>query len=165
LSLLRLRYRPENVTGIDIRSDQVQSAAHFLPQARFVAGDASAMGFDDDTFDLVYESTMFATLPDDALSGAIAREMIRVCRPGGYLLLVDWWMPKIGDPEYKALTRGRLKSLFLNSNKVELLGIRRGAIVPPLGRLLSKWLPSLYFLTTAMVPLVVGQVTYVLRKN
>lgn len=60
------------------------------PNANFIFGDASNMLFDDNSFDLVYESTMFSTLPDDLLCKSIAGEMVRVCKSGGYLILIDW---------------------------------------------------------------------------
>jgi SAM-dependent methyltransferase len=163
--LVRLRYDPAKVTGIDVLPERVASAKTLWPQGRFIHGDASRMEFTDGSFDLVFESTMFATLPDDVLSAGIAREMIRVCRPGGYLLLVDWRTPKFGDPSYKALTRRRLANLFAVGRETSLLCASRGSLVPPLGRCLSKWLPCAYFVVAAICPFLVAQVTYVLKKN
>ena len=162
--MLRLKYSPANVVGIDILAERIAEARSLYPQIRFVQGDASRMEFADAAFDLVFESTMFATLPDDELSAGIAREMIRVCRPGGYLLLVDWWMPKPGDPAYKALTRRRLRQLFSIGANTRLVGIYRGALVPPVGRLLSRFLPSAYFVAAKLFPYLVGQVAYLLQK-
>jgi ubiquinone/menaquinone biosynthesis C-methylase UbiE len=162
--LIRLHYSPAKITGIDILPDRIQEARRLWPQIRFVLGDASRMEFADDTFDLIFESTMFATLPDDVLSAGIAQEMVRVCRPGGYLILVDWWTPKPGDPTYKALTRRRLARLFALGRDTDLVRTCRGALVPPLGRSLSKWFPSIYFLVASVFPFLVGQVTYVLQK-
>ncbi len=162
--LLRLKYSPANVVGIDILAERIAEARSLYPQVRFVQGDASRMDFPDAAFDLVFESTMFATLPDDELSQGIAQEMIRVCRPGGYLLLVDWWMPKPGDPAYKALTRRRLRQLFSVGLETRLVGTYRGALVPPVGRWLSRFLPSLYFATARLFPFLVGQVAYLLQK-
>ncbi len=163
--LIRLHYNPAKITGIDVLPDRILAAEALCPQIRFILGDASRMAFPDDSFDLVFESTMFATLPDDVLSAAIAREMLRVCRPGGYLMLVDWWTPKPGDPNYKALTRRRLADLFAVGRETDLLRTCRGALVPPLGRRLSRWLPSAYFAVAAVFPFLVGQVTYVLQKR
>ena len=163
--LSQLHYDPEKIIGIDLLPDRIRAAEKLWPQTRFILGDASRMEFADDSFDLVFELTMFATLPDDVLSAAIAREMVRVCRPGGYLMLVDWRTPKPRDPDYKALTRRRLADLFAVSRRTELLRVCRGALVPPVGRSLSTWLPSVYFLVAAVFPFLVGQVTYVLQKK
>ena len=163
--LLRLGYVPENITGIDIQQDRLLAARRLYPSVHFVKGDASKMEFSGGAFDLVFESTMFATLPDEELSAKIAAEMLRVCKPGGYLMLVDWRTPKPGDANYLALTRTRLERLFSVNSETELVGLFPGALVPPLGRFLSKHLPSLYFLVVASFPFLVGQVAYLLRRK
>jgi len=42
---------------------------------------------------------------------------------------------------------------------------RYGALLPPLGRALSRYVPSLYFPVCRVFPFLVGQVTVVLRKG
>jgi ubiquinone/menaquinone biosynthesis C-methylase UbiE len=163
--LFRLGCRPENLIGIDILADRLAGARAMYPQARFLHGDASQMEFADGTFDIVYEGGMFATLPDDVLCAEIASEMVRVCKPRGELLLVDWWMPKPFDPNYRSLTRKRLRRLFAVGSRTALEGVFRGALVPPVGRFLSAYAPWLYFSVAALLPFLVGQVTYVLRKH
>jgi len=163
--LLRVGYRPENITGIDILPERIEGARRLYPQIAFTRADASAMDFPAGTFDLLFESTMFATLADDRLSAGIAREMVRVCRPGGFILLVDWRTPKPGASDYRALTRRRLRGLFGVGQDTQLRGVYRGALVPPLGRFLSARLPSVYFMVSAACPFLVGQVTYVLQKS
>lgn len=162
---LRLGIRAENITGIDILQDRIREALKLYPQSRFICGDAGKTQFSDSEFDLVSEFTMFATLPDEELSARIAGEMVRVCKPGGHILLVDWRTPKPGDANYLALAKRRLKKIFKVGEQAEMVGVYPGALVPPLGRFLSKYLPSIYFLVAACFPLLVGQVTYVLRKR
>jgi ubiquinone/menaquinone biosynthesis C-methylase UbiE len=163
--LIRLSYSPSNITGIDIQEIRVSEARKLYPQINFVHGDASKMEFDSNSFDLIYESTMFATLPDDNLSLSIAREMMRVCKPDGYILLVDWRTPNPFDRNYKALTRKRLNNLFAVGKDTNLLGVYKGALVPPIGRFLSSHLPSFYFMVGKISPFLVGQVSYLLRKR
>ena len=163
--LLRVGYDSSNITGIDIQEDRLAGAQRLYPQIQFLHADATRMSFENNSFDLVFESTMFATLPNDRERIAIAAEMIRVCKAGGCLLLMDWRIPKPGDPNYKALTRKELRNLFFVGTNTRLLSIHRGALVPPLGRFLSKHASSLYFLVAALFPFLVGQVAYVLMKD
>lgn len=163
--ILRLGFRQEQITGIDIIEERLNEAKASYPRAKWIHGDASATGIPDASFDLEFEMGMFATLTDDGLSTRIAGEMLRVCKPGGYLLLLDWRTPKPNDPAYKALTRRRLRSLFKVGDATELVSIHPGALLPPVGRFLSAHLPSLYFLAGALLPFLVGQVAYLLVKK
>jgi SAM-dependent methyltransferase len=86
------------VLGVDIASNLVaagnaRAAALGLDNIRFEEGDASALtGQGDASFDLVVSifGAMFAPRPDD-----VAREMVRVTRPGGRIVMGNW-IP--GDP-------------------------------------------------------------------
>jgi len=163
--LLRVSYLPENMSGIDVQRDRLDGAAATYRSISFINGDAAKISSADSSYDLVFESTMFATLPDQKVSEAIASEMIRVCSPNGYLLLLDWRIPKPGAPNYSALTKQRLEKMFYLGQRTELVGVYPGALVPPVGRFLSAYLPSMYFLVAALFPFLVGQVAYLLRKK
>lgn len=162
--LFRLGFKPDNVMGLDVQQERINAGKEVLPQVDVVHGDATGMIFGDDSFDVVFESGMFATLPADEVRCNIAHEMVRVCRSGGYLLLSDWRTPNFGGGSYRALTAGDLRRLFQVGNRTELIAIERGALVPPVGRFLSAHVSSLYFLVAAALPYLVGQVVYVLRK-
>ena len=76
-------------TGIDISAERVQEAIRKNPAnspVKFVRGDAHAMQFPSDSFDLVYSRMLFEYLHDKEQA---ATEMVRVCRPGGSVLLQD----------------------------------------------------------------------------
>jgi SAM-dependent methyltransferase len=86
------------VLGVDIASNLVaagnrRAEAEGLSNCRFQEGDASHLDdLADDTFDLVVTvfGAMFAPRPLD-----VAREMVRVTRPGGRIVMGNW-IP--GDP-------------------------------------------------------------------
>jgi len=76
-------------TGIDISADRVQEATQRNREnlrLKFVRGDAHTMQFPSDSFDFVYSRMLLQYLrkKEDAVS-----EMVRVCRPGGTVLLQD----------------------------------------------------------------------------
>ena len=80
-----------NATGVDIAPNLVQRAqarakAEGL-NARFMEGDAEALPFEDATFDVVTSlvGAMFAPRPE-----LVARELLRVCSPGGTIALGNW---------------------------------------------------------------------------
>lgn len=164
LQFLNLGFAPGNLHGIELLCDRIAHAQQRLPTANFVRGDASRMGYVSDSFDLVMESTMFIQLHDRVASARIAQEMLRVTKPSGYLMLVDWRY-SYGYPEYTALSGKRIAQLFGVDRQTTLHSRTRGALVPPIGRVLSAHLPSFYFLVQRVAPFLVGQVVTVLRKR
>ena len=164
LSLVRLGFDPANLSGIDIEQDRIDAALKQAPNVDFRCSDARKLDYADGTFDLVLESTMFVLMTDENLATEVAREMIRVTKPGSYIMLVDWRYGKPGNATYKGLSKSRIASLFDVGSSTRVEGVERGALVPPVGRFLSKSVPSLYFVVQALLPPLVGQTTTVLRK-
>ena len=82
-----------NVLGVDIAANLVEAGNRRAREAgltncRFQEGDASDLtGLADDSFDLVVSifGAMFAPRPFD-----VAKEMVRVCRPGGRVVMGNW---------------------------------------------------------------------------
>ncbi|HYU96572.1 MAG TPA: class I SAM-dependent methyltransferase [Sphingomicrobium sp.] len=95
---LPIARRGADVLGVDIAANLVaagneRARAAGLTNLRFERGDASNLGgLADDAFDLVVSifGAMFAPRPFD-----VAREMVRVTRPGGRIVMGNW-IP--GDP-------------------------------------------------------------------
>lgn len=79
------------VTGIDIADGLLDAAralsAHVQPSIDFMRGDAEALPYEDGAFDGVISTfgVMFAANQDQA-----AKELARVCRPGGRLVIAAW---------------------------------------------------------------------------
>jgi len=80
-----------NATGVDIAPNLIQRAqarakAEGL-NARFMEGDAEALPFEDASFDVVTSlvGAMFAPRPE-----LVARELLRVCSPGGTIAMGNW---------------------------------------------------------------------------
>lgn len=164
LSFLRLGFRSRNLAGVDINPDRVDIGLEEFPNMDLRCESAANMSFDTNSFDLVCESTMFIQLTDERLAAEISQEMVRVTKPGGFLVLTDWRYGKPRNPDYRALSPKRIGQLFNVGRSTEFVASQRGALVPPLGRALSRWSPALYFACQSMMPFAVGQTTTVLRK-
>ena len=78
------------VTGIDASPAMLQMARHRLGQgASLTVGDAAAMPYPDQAFDLVLAATVLHEMPPRTRAAALD-EMKRVLRPGGSMLLIDF---------------------------------------------------------------------------
>jgi SAM-dependent methyltransferase len=80
-----------SVTGVDIATNLIEQArlrarTHGL-DIQFDEGDAEMLPYEDASFDLVVSliGAMFAPRPE-----RVAAEMLRVCRPGGRIVMANW---------------------------------------------------------------------------
>ncbi len=82
--LASLLYPEAHVTNIDIDPALAGAPCNQQPQVTFVAGDATALPFEDETFDMVTMFDLLEHVPDDQ---AAVRQGLRVLRPGGALMI------------------------------------------------------------------------------
>jgi len=163
--LLRLGFQPANLFGVDIQEDKILRAKATNPLVKFEFADATSLAFDDNTFDMAMESMMFLQLTEDDIARRIAAEMIRVTKPGGTLLVSDWRYSKPGSEEFKGVSPRRIADLYQVGTRTEVCRAFRGALVPPVGRFLSKYFSSAYFAVHALFPFLAGHMITVLRKR
>ena len=91
-------YAPDQVTGINISENQLAAARERAPGCTFLLMDAAQLGFADDQFDAVMcvEAAFHFNTRERFL-----REVLRVLKPGGSLVLTDMlfrgFLKPIGD--------------------------------------------------------------------
>ena len=90
---INARLYPRNclVTGIDLSSQMLEKARarvqrQGLRNIRLLEMDAAHLTFADDSFDIVYAPYVISVVPDPV---QVVREMRRVCRPGGKIIVVN----------------------------------------------------------------------------
>ena len=79
-----------DVTAVTISPQQVERATQLTPvglSAKFLVDDAMALSFPDNSFDVVWSLEAGPHMPDKAI---FARELLRVLKPGGKLVVGDW---------------------------------------------------------------------------
>lgn len=79
------------VTGIDLSSSMLEKARERvirkgLRNIRLLEMDAANLKFDANSFDIVYAPYVISVVPDPV---AVVREMHRVCRPGGRVIVLN----------------------------------------------------------------------------
>ncbi|MFA5907151.1 MAG: methyltransferase domain-containing protein [Vicinamibacterales bacterium] len=88
---LSLYPRTCRVTGIDLSSRMLERAQERidnkgLHHCEVAEMDATKLTFADNSFDVVYAPYVISVVPDPV---AVAREMYRVCRPGGRVIILN----------------------------------------------------------------------------
>jgi phosphatidylethanolamine/phosphatidyl-N-methylethanolamine N-methyltransferase len=86
------------VTGIDASRSMLDLAArriasYDLKHVKLLEMDAAELHFPDDSFDAIYASYLISVVEDPV---GVAREMRRVCRPGGRIVLLNHF--RSGNP-------------------------------------------------------------------
>lgn len=77
--------------GVDLAPEMLakaeqKAAAAGLTNARLEVADALALPYDDDSFDYVTSFHVVSVVPD---ARQVVREMLRVCRPGGTIAIIN----------------------------------------------------------------------------
>ena len=83
-----LGFAPGKLHGVELSAVRAAEAAARLPGVDARQGDASFLPWADGAFDIVFQSTVFTSIPDPAAKRRVAAEMRRVCRPGGLVVVV-----------------------------------------------------------------------------
>jgi phosphatidylethanolamine/phosphatidyl-N-methylethanolamine N-methyltransferase len=84
------------VTGVDLSSSMLEKAHERVARkgvqnVRLLEMDAADLKFADDSFDIVYAPYVISVVPDPV---AVTREMHRVCRPGGRIIILNHFRSK-----------------------------------------------------------------------
>ncbi|HEV2983673.1 MAG TPA: methyltransferase domain-containing protein [Vicinamibacterales bacterium] len=85
-----------SVTGVDFSGPMLEKARKRIARkgvrnVRLLQMDAANMKFADDSFDIVYAPYVISVVPDPV---AVTREMHRVCRPGGRIVILNHFRSK-----------------------------------------------------------------------
>ena len=87
----------KSVVGLDATDAMMEKGKHFVEQAgikniRFKKGMVQEIPFEDDSFDIVSCRYAFHHFADPK---PVIAEMVRVCKPGGHLIIVDIIIPDV----------------------------------------------------------------------
>lgn len=161
LELLLLGAIPENICANELLPARIAVAQRMLPQGvQLFPGDATKLTFDEGSFDIVYQSTVFSSILDPELQKALAESMWRWVRPGGGVLWYDFTFNNPRNPDVRGVPVRKIKELFPTAD----LNLRRVTLAPPIARALSRIHPGLYGVCNA-TPLLRTHVLCYLKKR
>jgi ubiquinone/menaquinone biosynthesis C-methylase UbiE len=141
LTLIRLGYQPENLSGCDLHESAVEIARHRLPRAcTIMVADASTLSLEDESFEIVMQSTVFTSLLDDDFQRKLSKRMWDLARPGGGILWYDFAYDNPNNPDVRGVPLRRVRQLFPGG----AISSWRVTLAPPLSRRVTQIHPSLY---------------------
>jgi ubiquinone/menaquinone biosynthesis C-methylase UbiE len=128
-------FMPENLAGIELDGKRAESAKRRIQGADIRHGNAAELPWKDDSFDIVFQSTVFTSVKDPEMRVNIASEMKRVCRKNGFILWYDFIYDSPKNPDVSGVGKKEVVSLFAPW-KCEF---RKITFAPPLARAIAPY--------------------------
>jgi ubiquinone/menaquinone biosynthesis C-methylase UbiE len=125
---------PSKLAGVDLLDERVAATQRIDPGLDVRQADASSLPFEDASFDLVFQLTVFSSILDSAMRRAVAGEMARVLKPGRAVVSYDFRLAR-DRQNTRPLRVAELMELFPGF----AVDPRRVTLVPPLSRVLARW--------------------------
>ena len=98
---------------MDLQEERIATARALLPNSvTLKSGSATRIDFSDQTFDLLFQSTVFSSIFDNAVRQQIANEMLRVLKPDGCIVWYDFHVNNPLNPDVRGVKKGEVKRLF-----------------------------------------------------
>ncbi len=141
LELLRLGFLPQHLQGLELLPQRFEQARAVLPPSVVLQlGDATQAHIAPASQDLLFVSTVFSSLLDDAFQQQLAQTMWRWLKPGGAVIWYDFTVNNPRNADVRGVPLKRLRGLFPQAQ----ISRRRVTLAPPLARALCRLHPSLY---------------------
>jgi SAM-dependent methyltransferase len=150
---------PGQLAGIDIDEARVEHTRTNTPAMRIHLGSATDIPEPDRSFDISLAFTLFSSVPDETTSASIAREMFRITRPGGLILLYDMRRKSPRNPAVHPVRDEDVRRWFPECRPRR----QRLTLAPPVARFVCARLPALYG-PLATIPLARTHTLHVMRR-
>jgi SAM-dependent methyltransferase len=150
LNALIWGFAPEHLQGIELLAERFEAARALLPPAvQLIQGDATQARIEAGSQDIVFQSTVFSSLLDDAFQQRLADAMWRWVRPGGGVLWYDFTVNNPRNADVRGVPLARVRQLFPHAQ----LTAQRITLAPPIARAACRAHPGLYTAFNALPPL------------
>jgi ubiquinone/menaquinone biosynthesis C-methylase UbiE len=136
---IRWGANPQHIIGVDLLEQRVAEARRLTPEGVTIhCGNATDLEFPDESFDLIVQSTVFTSILDHNVRQRLAREMLRVLKPGGIILWYDFHVNNPRNPDVRGVASREVRQLFHGC----LISLHRITLAPPLTRVMARisWL-------------------------
>jgi len=159
--MIKLGFKPENLKGNELLAERVSTAQRMLPASiEIFPGDATTLDLPIESFDVVYQSTVFSSILDNRFQQELAERMWSWAKPGGGVLWYDFTYNNPSNPDVRGVPVSRIRELFPQGE----FEIMRLTLAPPISRIATRIHHSLYTLLNA-VPILRTHVLCWIRKQ
>lgn len=149
-----------NMAGIDLLPARVEQASKILPNADIRVGDAGKLPWDNSSFDIVLQATVFTSILDTDMKKNVAAEMLRVLKKDGIIIWHDFRYNNPRNPNVRGVGKKEIFELFPES----AIKLKSMVLAPPIARRIVRisWVLGLLL---EKIPLLRTHYIGVIRKN
>jgi ubiquinone/menaquinone biosynthesis C-methylase UbiE len=130
MNLLRYGTQPEHLFGIDLLPERIRQAYEHHWRSGLAQADGRFLPFPNASFDLAFQFTVFTSILDIAVKQALAADILRVLKPGGYLIWYDFWADNPANAHVKGIKPAEIRRLFPGCT----FDFCRVTLAPPIAR-------------------------------
>jgi len=144
---IKFGFQPSNIFANDLLDERLRSAEKLLPaQVNFYGGSAMNLNFNENYFDIVFQSMVFSSILDLNYKSHLAEKMWHWVKPGGGILWYDFIFDNPQNPDVKSVKLEELKKLFKGAKIV----YKKITLAPPISRIVTRIHPNLYYLFNSL---------------
>ena len=113
LKFIELGFSPENILGNELLEERVIEAKKILPSTvNIIPGNALELELKNDSFDIVFQSTVFTSILDNNFKKALAKKIWGLTKPGGIILWYDFTFDNPKNKDVKGIPLKEIRELF-----------------------------------------------------
>lgn len=129
LEILSFGADASRLHGAELLFSRAQKAHERLASLPLICADGQSLPYAAESFDLSMQFTVLSSILDDELRANVAREMIRVTRPGGLIVCYDFWLNPANSQTH-GLRPAEIRQLFPGC----AIKFDRITLAPPIAR-------------------------------
>jgi len=151
--------RPEHLSGVEIDASAAAQSSRNSPEIHVHVGSAHDLDEPDQVFDISLAFGLFSRVLDEDLAHGIARELFRITKPGGLIVIYDLQRKDTRNRRTHAVEEDDIRRWFPKCP----LRVRSITVDPLIAGLAGRYAPWLYG-TLAAIPQLRTHAVYVLRR-
>jgi len=130
----RLGFRWSNLFANELLNERVELLKINIPSATILPGNALDLTYKNE-FDIVFQSTVFTSILDNNFKQELANRMLKMLKPGGFILWYDFKFNNPQNHDVKGVGRAEIKKLFPDC-KIKFYPV---TLAPPIGRRAGRY--------------------------
>lgn len=124
----------QNMIANELLPDRAEFLSRRMPIKKVHIGDALELNYKGE-FDIVFQSTVFSSIPDEDYRYKVAGKMKEMLKPGGMILWYDFIYDNPKNKDVKKVTKAQVRKYFHDARRIKF---RKVTVAPPVGRKIGR---------------------------